>query len=149
MRIELTQDVKKIRPLAARWSAGCNGDRFGLTVSVDAALADLDRWFSCIPGTLILAYDGLELVGFFAVAVMSNFLGYEKIALERYWYALPNHVRAGPALFRAAQQWGKANGCTHLTVSASHLASDAHDKVARFCERMGMKPLETVYVGEV
>lgn len=149
MKIEQTQDVEKIRGIAAKWSAECNGSVFGLTVDTDEALRDLAIWLDHAPGTLLLAYDGAELTGFFAVFAVKNFLGREMLALEKYWYCLPNKVRAGPALFEAAVLWSKQNGCSHLIVSASNLASDLHDKVCKFCERMGMQVFETAYAGKV
>jgi GNAT superfamily N-acetyltransferase len=149
MRIERSHDVGKVRALCERWQSECNGEAFGLIVRADDALSELDRWLDGATGTLLLAYDGTELVGFFAVFAVDSFLGNQTVALEKYWYALPNRVKAGPALFRAAKQWAGENGCSHLLVSASNLASDSHDKVSRFCEGMGMKKFETSYIEQV
>lgn len=149
MRIEQTHDVQMIRPLGERWATECHGAEYGIEVSVSDAVADLRKWLDTVPGTILLAYDGVELVGFFAVFAVPEFLAGQVVALERYWYAVPNVVRAGPALFRAAQRWAQENACSHLVISASHLASGQYEKVYRFCEKMGMSVLETAFIQKV
>lgn len=149
MRIDESQNATLVRPLLERWSEICRGAEFGLDFSVDGVERDLQARLDLGDGTLILAYDGIELVGFFAVFKTKSSLSEQPIAVETFWFAVPNHKLAGPALFHNARLWAKNHGCTHLVVSGSRLASGLHDKVCSFCERVGMKPFETVYIGEV
>jgi len=149
MRIEYTQDVDLLEPLAESWSAECNGGRFGLAVSVPAALAELKNWLATMPGTLILGYEGDRLVGCFAVFKVPLPMAGRFLALEKYWYTLPGATLGGPALYRAARRWGRENECSHLVVSASNMASDLHDKVVQFCTHMGMQLFETAFIGEL
>ena len=171
MRIDESQDASLLRPLLERWLKICHGsklssipvdklvfddyglmdedDEFGLTVSVEGVEQDLQARLDLGDGTLLLAWDGVEPVGFFAVFKVKSSLSDQFVAIETFWFAVPNHQLAGPALFHRAKLWAKDNGCTHLIVSASRLASDLHDKVASFCERVGMKPFETVFISEV
>ena len=153
MNMERSQDVDRLRGLADRWAAECNSGEFGLAVCLEDVFRDLQEWLDSRPGTLILAYDGdgafPDLVGFFAVFAVPSFLGSQQVALEKYWYAVPNARRAGVALYREALKWAAENGCGHLILSASNLASDLHDKVCRFCERMGMTLFETAYIVKV
>jgi hypothetical protein len=97
-------------------------------------------------GALLLAYDGVELVGFFSVFAAKSSVSEQGIAVETFWFARPNRKMAGPVLFRAAKDWAQNHGCTHLIVSGSRLASDLHDKVCKFCEAVGMQPFETSYI---
>ncbi len=149
MRIEESQDVALLHPLLRHWEKICHGDAFGLEVTVAGVEQDLQARLDLGNGTLLLAWDGIELVGFFAVSAVKSPLSGQQIAVETFWFALPNKKMAGPALFRAAQQWAKVHGCTHLIVSASRLASGLHDKVCSFCEKVGMKPFETAFICEV
>ena len=149
MRIEHTQDVKVIRPLGERWLSECNAKDFGLEVSIDDVRKDIEDWIGTFPGTIILAYDGVELVGFMPVFAVKSFLGPQTLALEKYWYASKGHYAAGPLMLVEAKRWAKLNNCSHLLMSASNLASGMHDKCCKFYERIGMKVFETSYVMEI
>lgn len=149
MRIDESQNASMLRPLLSKWLEICHGTEFGLQVSVEGVEQDLQARLDLGDGVLLLAYDGIELVGFFAVFACKSSLSEQQLAVETFWFALPNQRLAGPALFHAAKNWAQNHGCTHLVVSASRLASDLHDKVAGFCAKAGMKPFETAYILEL
>lgn len=149
MRIEYLQNAELVRPLLERWEHVCRAEEYGFTVCVDAAIDDLQRWLGREPGTLICGYDGDEMIGFLAVFAINSTIGPDRVAIEKYWYADPNHKFAGPRLFNAAADWARDNGCSHLIVAASNLSSLHHDSVARFCEKLGMHLFETTYICEV
>ena len=149
MRIEESQSAAAVRPLLEQWLAICHGDRFGIAISVAGVEKDLQARLDFGDGVLLLGYDGLELVGFFAVFSTKSSLSEQQVAVETFWFAVPNKRMAGYILFNAAKRWAKQKGCTHLLVSASRLASDLHDKVAQFCEKAGMRAFETTYVMEI
>lgn len=149
MRIEHTQDVELIRPLAERWLSECRAEDFGLEVSLTDIFADMRDWLKTLPSTILTAWENDHPVGFFAIFVCKSFLSSQKIALEKYWYAEPNAHRAGLVLYEEAVKWAKVNGCSHLLISASNLASGCHDKITRFCRAQGMKLFETSFLKEL
>ena len=149
MRIDESQNAAAVCPLLEQWHEIQHGEVFGLDVSVAATEADLQARLDLGDGTLLVAWDGIELVGFFAVFKAKSSLSDQQLAVEIFWFAKPNHHSAGPALYHRAKVWAKDHGCTHLVVSGSHLASDLHDKVCAFCERLGMQAFETSYIGRI
>ena len=150
MRIVESKDVADIRSLAKEWLKIANGEEFSMDLYYDIAAENMASLIKS-GGTILLAYEDDEdiPVGFFALSPMQSFFGRQLIAMETMWFCLPNAHRAGPALLRAAKKWAVENGCSHLMVSGSRLASDLHDKVCHFCERSGGKQFETVYLMEV
>lgn len=154
MRIVQTNDVSVIEPLAKKWHDVSNAVAFGLKVIMEDVLNDLDVWLESYPGTIIVAmedpeYDPPFPVGFFAVFAVKSFLSNDLVALEKYWFSDPESHKAGVYLYKAALKWAADNGCTHLILSASNLASDQHDKVCKFCEAFGMNKFETSYIVKV
>jgi hypothetical protein len=148
MRIEQISDVEQLRSLGQCWMLEQNGDDFGLDIDLETIMADLDRWIQA-EGTIFIAYDGVQPVGFFAVFAVPSFLGKQKIAIERYWFAIPGFSVAGPRLYCEAVRWAKENNCSHLIINASRLASAMHDKVCLFLEKNGAKPFETSFILEL
>ena len=151
MKIIETKDVTTIRPLHAPWMQMMNGKEFGIMVDPGVAEERLRSILESGEGTILVAYklddDAEDVpVGFFAVISVPSFFGEQKIALELLWFALPNAMTAGPRLLKAAMRWTEEHGCSHLMLSGSRLSSDMHDKVCEFCEKVGAKPFETVYL---
>jgi hypothetical protein len=151
VRVEQTQDVERLRGFFDVWTQTAHGDEFGIDIDTDSILAQIDMRLTFGKGVILIAIDSNDNpAGFFVVETYASGLGGKQtFAGESFWFALPNRVMAGPYLAKAAKKWAKENGCSHLTISGSRLASDLHDKVCNFCERMDMKPIETVYITEV
>ena len=149
MRIIDTQDVETIRPLYAEWMKIANGAEFGLDIDIEYAEANLQAVLK-VGGSLLVAYDDTNSpVGFFAVSPMPSFFGKQMTAMELMWFCLPNAHRAGPALLKAAKKWAVEHNCSHLMLAGSRLASDMHDAVCHFCEKVGAKHFETIYLLEI
>ena len=149
MRIVESKDAAEIRPLYDAWLSISKGVEFGLDIDVDFTDENLQK-ILVTGGSLLVAYDDEDKpVGFFAISPIQSFFGRQMIAMEAMWFCLPNAHRAGPALLKEARQWSKEHGCSHLMISGSRLASDMHDSVCHFCERVGGKHFETVYLMEV
>jgi len=148
MRVEYCHDVEKLRPLAERWMAESNAEKFGLDVDIDVIKQDLEQWLSG-EGVVLVAYDGIQPVAFLAVFAVPSYLGKQKIALEKYWYAMPGFTVAGPKLYCEAVRWAKDNGCSHLITSGSKLASGRHEGICRFLETTGAQHFETSYIYEI
>ena len=150
MRIEQVQDVEILRPILAYRQAHSTAAEFGIETSMEQGLADLARAQELFAGAIFVCYDGPEAVGCLVVNAAPNFFGPQQIAVVKYWYAMPNTVTAGPSLMKAAFQWAKEQGCSHLLSNATEFfAVPKSDKVAHFYERIGMKLLERVYIAEV
>ena len=45
--------------------------------------------------------------------------------------------------------WAKENGCSHIIMTASNLASEMYDKVCNLYQRMGMELFETSFIQEI
>ena len=148
MKIVETKDITTIRPLYDAWLEIAHGEEFG--IDLDPVVADTNmQTMLQAGGVLLVAYDEEDPVGFFALSPMPSAFGKQSMAMETMWFALPNAHKAGPALFKVARQWAKANNCSHLMISGSRLASEMHDKVCHFCERIGAKQFETIYLLEI
>jgi hypothetical protein len=147
IRIEYTTDAECLREIGSRWLASSNADYFGLHTSMDVILADMQSFLDVGSGAVILAKDEKGIVGFFAVAQVQSILGNQAVAIEKYWYS-ENKI-SGVRLFHEGLSWARKQGCSHLIVAASNLASDQHDQVCLFCQREGMRLFETAYIREL
>jgi hypothetical protein len=145
MRVERIEHVDELRPLARLWVEGSNAARFGLRMDVSILLTDLAVSLQ-EESALFAVKDGSEVVGMFAVFALPSYLGDQKVAVEKYWYSMPDYHVVGPMLFKEGLRWAQRHGCSHLLCSASVLATDKHEKLERFYVSQGMKKLETVYI---
>lgn len=99
---------------------------------------------------LILLNTGGDVVGYMGVEYFFSPLDNEKVANEHHWYVLEDYRGVGSIrLIHAAEKWAKKHHCTHIIMTASNLASNLHDKVCEFYEKMGMKKFETSYIQEI
>lgn len=147
MKIEYWTDIENLRPLVEHWYREQNGESFGVEMSIDAFITDVKTWLSKVAGTIIVALENDEPVGFIVVIAAPSCFGAQLWGVEKGWYVYPpSRSAAGLLLYRKARQWSGDNGCSHYITFASNLASDMHDKVCRFYERMGMKLFETIYI---
>lgn len=146
MRIERTQDVDRLLPLAEKWAAECQSRAFGFGVALRPALDDLRDWLRQWPGTLLVACDDDAVHGFLALFKLPFPLTGEPIAVEKHWYCAPDTNGAGGQLYRAAVAWAREHGCTHLIVTASGLMPESYEKIVRFCRRRDMRLFETAFM---
>ena len=149
MKLEYVTDIEVFRPLGELWMQQHNGDEFGIDITVEDVMADAKEVLASGAGVVIGAKDDDEWVGFMLVFTTECFLGLQMIAVEKYWFAKPNALKAAPLMLIKARAWAREEGCSHLIMSASNLASNKHDKVCRFYERKGLRLFETSYICEV
>jgi len=136
-----------LRPLLEDWQLEAKHGDFGLDVDVDKVLEGLRNLDQ---GAIIVCREIDTALAFFAVALTESIVGYDLVALERYWYSSrQGSPLAGIKVYDEAVQWARRRGCSHLILVASNLASAMHDKVARFCERRHMRLLETAFIQEL
>jgi hypothetical protein len=149
MKIEYHEDCDELIPLLESWKAEQNGKSMGIDVTVEGFVNDINKWLSSLGGTILVASDMKNAVGFMVLVTVPSEFGDQKWGVEKGWYVLPKTPMAGLLLYRRAEDWCRENGCSHFLMSASHLASDMHDKVCRFYEKMGMTQFETTFIKEM
>ncbi len=146
----IIEDIQKLRPVAAEWRESCNGERFGIELDVETHLADLASLIGRDDADLFLLVNEEKPVGYIGVTLFNSPVGSQKVAQEHYWFVSGEHRGRGTiALIRAAKEWAKEKGCSHIIFNASALASDMHDKLCNFYEVMAFQKFETSYIGEI
>ena len=133
---------------AALWPEDVEGEH---REEIEAYFAGrFPRW----PWTVLLACDGSGApVGFAEVSVRPYAEGCTstRVAYLEGWYVEPTARRAGVgrALVRAAEEWGRAQGCTEMGSDAeaenavshgAHLALGFEDEGLVRCFRKGLRP---------
>lgn len=131
------------------WEGEHNGQDFGLEVSRLSVMADLKSLIDNPNADLIVLTEEGAVMGFLGIFISKSFLSNQLMAVEKYWYVLPEKRLCGYMLLHAAKKWAKEHNCSHLIMSASNLASDKHDKVCKFYEHQELKLFETSYIREV
>lgn len=164
------EDIERLRPIALQWQESCNGGEMKIELDIETHLADLaylvkseDADSSAALGMTCLflllndkdspheiseaAISRGEPVGYMGLKCFKSPLGNQLIANEHYLF-VASEFRGFSTLqlIRAAREWARAKGCSHIIFNASNLASDLHDKVCQFYERLGMKKFETSYI---
>jgi GNAT superfamily N-acetyltransferase len=144
--IEIT-NAAVLWPLVLRWANEADGTPFGLQTEPQSVYQDLCAAVSG-PNTSVLGLVKDDLVvGFMGLGIFRSPTGPQMVANEHYWYVAPEYRGIASArLLNSAKKWAQDRGCSHLLMSASHMASKLHDKVCALYEKMGAKPFETTYV---
>ena len=141
------QDIERLKPVAFQWKESCNGEDFGIELVPEKHFSDLAGLIERDDADLFLLVNEDEVVGYMGVTAFSSPLGNQKVGQEHYWFVSgENRGRGSMLLIRAAKDWAKEKGCTHFIMTASNLASNLHDKVCRFYERIGFKKFETSFI---
>jgi hypothetical protein len=148
IRLEIFKgDIDALWHIASAWSKEGLFDSFGLSVAVDIHLDDLARLINSPDCDLIVAWEGETPIGYMGIVKFKSPIGTETIASEHYWYILPQYRgRAALQFIRAAKSWAREQGCSHLQMTASRLASELHDQTCRIYEALRMKHFETTYI---
>ena len=146
MTIEECKDIEVLRDLGSQWIKEVRNDLFGLDVDLDVVKADLQHWMDTTEGAVLAAKIEGRIVGLFAVFAVPSYLGHQKVALEKYWYARRGSMFVGPKLYVEAVRWAKAHGCSHLITSGSMTMRKQHDAICRFLEKVGAQHFETSYI---
>ena len=117
-------DVRFLKPIVDTWFEESNGDVFGLDVNADIVLGTMQDLANQPSSTLMLLLDDDIVVGFMGVLLYHSPVSPTLMANENFWYVLPKHRGAASLrLMKAAKKWAKDAGATHVTMSASKLAS--------------------------
>ena len=148
MNIKLfNDDIETLRPIAESWFEFANKNEFGIEVNVDKHLLELEMMATNDDADLIVLYDETTPIGYIGLRYFISPLGEQKIAEEHYLYVIPEkRGLASMRLIRNAKHLAKLKGCSHIIFNASNLASDLHDKVCNFYEKMGFAKFETSFI---
>lgn len=152
MEIKLfNDDIETLRPIAESWLEIARGNEFNIDINIDKHLCELGALVFGVNSNLIALYDKGVPVGYIGLQYFDSPTGNQRIANERYLYVIPEKrsLPASMRLLKSAKYLAKQKGCSHRILNASNLASDLHDKVCKFYERLEMKKFETSYISEV
>ena len=139
-------DVQFMRPIIGAWVEESNGDDFKIEINADVALKTLQDMANAPSSTVILLMTDDLVVGFMGCYLYQSPVSYTMIANESLWFVLPKYRGASSLrLLKAAKTWAKNAGATHMTASASKLASDKHDDVCKIYQKT-MKLFETTFI---
>lgn len=139
-------DVSELRNIAAYWRDECNSNEMNIKTSMDSFLVDLKELIDGDNSDLLVLVDDVP-IGLLGLTTFTSPISSQLIANEHYWYVIPpRRGIASMRLLKAAEDWAKEKGCSHLIMTASNLASDLHDTVCFIYEKMGMKKFETSYI---
>ena len=150
--VKATVDViDKLLPVAAEWQGTCNGKRFGIELDLKKGLSDLAGLIESETTDLFLLVSKEDkVVGYLGMTIFDSPIGSQRLAQEHYWFVGgDSRGRGTMLLIRAATDWARQKGCSHIIFNASNLASNMHDKICRFYEKIGMKKFETSYIKEI
>lgn len=142
-------ETEELRELVKSWQAEQNGSNFGLDLRADNALAELEEWRKDEKATIIVQAIDDKILGFLCIFYVDSLLVNKRVAVEKFWYVLPEHRRSGVHLISEARKWAKDNQCSHLIMVASNLASDMYLKVCNLFGRLGMEIFETTFISEI
>jgi len=143
-------DIKLLVPIAIEWQKKASGNDFGITMDMPYHLADLQALISNDDTDLLALYSGDKIIGYMGIMLYRSPLGEQLLANERYYYVLPEYRGFGSLrLIKAAMDWAKTKGCTHIQFSVNKMASSMYDKTCKLYEKLGMKPFEMSFIKEL
>ena len=152
MRVVEADSIDQIKHVALEWKETCKANDLGITMDPDVYFEKLGELLDVEDAELFLLLNlENEVVGYIGVESFYSPLDNQKIAIEHHWYMLEK-CRGGSGAMRlvtAVQGWAKENGCSHLIMNASNLASGLHDKVCKFYESIGMELFESGYISRL
>lgn len=151
MEIKLfTGDIETLRPVVESWQQIVLDNGFGIIADdVDKFLIELGNLATGEESDLLVLYDDVP-IGYLGLEYFISPLGDQKMANEHYFFVMPEkRGLSSIGLMRKAKVLAKERGCTHLIMNASNLASDMHDRVCAFYERLNMKLFESSYIKEL
>lgn len=140
-------DIEALKEVALEWRDTCNAKEFGIDLEPEVYFRDLTNLIEREDSDLLLLMKRDKVIGYMGLRYFQSPLGNQIICNENFWYVSCNHRGRGALLLlRAARKFAKEKGCSHLIMNASNLASEMHDRLCRFYERIGFKKFETSYI---
>lgn len=143
-------NTEELRPLAESWRREYNPEKFGLKGDIEVFLADVQNLIGGEKSDVLVLRDKEKIVGFMGLTCFKSPIGNELIVNEHFWF-VDNNYRgiASVRMLKAAEEWGRKRGCSHLMVNASNLASDIYSRICSLYERLGFDKFESSYLKEI
>ena len=136
-----------LKPLIIEWAKEINGDDFDMNIDPNCILADIERLVVSRDADVLLLVHDDEPIGYLGIIISRSPTNGARIANEHHWFVSKAHRGvAAIRLLKAARQWGKDRGCSHIILTASKLASNLHNRTCKLYERLGMQLFETSYI---
>lgn len=143
-------DIEALKPLALEWKRECKGKDFGIELVPEIHYSDLAGLIEDENSELFLLMKKDRVVGYMGAICFDSPIGNQKFCQEHYWFVSgKNRGRGTLLLLRAIKEWAKEKGCSHLIMNASCLASNLHDRLCRFYEKIGFRKFETSFIKEL
>lgn len=115
----------------------------------------VERWryfLAHFPSVILALWSEDALAGGFGALVAPDQYDQRLVANELFWYVHPPYRRrhGAQALFEAFERWALAQGAeearvVHLLTARDDQADAMNDRVARFYQRRGYRPLEMAW----
>lgn len=139
--------IEGLKEVALEWKGSCNGKDFGIELVPETFFSHLNDMIIDVDKELFLLLKKDRVIGFMGAVIFQSPLGNQDICQEHFWYCGGNHRGRGTMLLlKAIKEWAKERGCSHLIMNASCLASNLHDRLCRFYEKIGFLRFETSYI---
>lgn len=144
-------DIEKLRPIVESWRENIKANEFGIIADdVDKYLTEISNLVLEANSDLLVLYDEETPVGYIGLQYFDSPLGNQRMANEHFFFVIPEkRGMTSLRLLKGAKYLAKLKGCSHIIFNASNLASELHDKICKFYEKLDMKLFETSYIIEV
>ena len=136
-----------MKEVAYEWKHTCNAKAFGIDLNPEVHFQDLARLIEDKDCELFLLMKKDRVIGYMGAVCFRSPLGNQKLTSEHYWFVSgKNRGRGTLLLLRAIKTWAKEKGCSHLIMNCSNLASQMHDRLCKFYEKIGFQRFESSFI---
>ena len=94
----------------------------------------------------VLLVDG-EVQGIIAGTFIVPHLSVTKIFQEMVWFVSKQYRKYGVYLLNETEKWAKQQGCKHMVMISMY--NSGYEKICRFYNRTGYKPMESHFIKEL
>ena len=144
------EDIEALKSLAYEWKSLCNGKSFGIDLRPEVHVRDLAKLIEDEDSELFLLLKKDRIIGYMGAICFNSPTGNQVMCQEHYWFVSgKNRGRGALLLLRAVKKYAKEMGCSHRLMTASCLASNMHDRLCVFYEKIGFRKFETTYIEEL
>ena len=110
-----------------------------VTLKPERLAASIANVLAAPGGAVFVSGSDATLTGMIAMLVYDHPFSGERTAFELVWWVEPEARGDGVRLLRAAEDWAREQGATHMQMVAPN------ERVGALYERLGYAPVETSY----
>ena len=110
----------------------------------------VDLWTKILSqeiGVIFVLVEGEEIIGAIGSMCHSDAYSQQLIAMEMFWYVLPEHRGPGMKLYRAYENWAREKGCNKIRMT--YLCDLMPEGLKTLYEDLGYYPIEVNYQKEL